>query len=73
MYPSRDPLASEEICKQKSEIEIARRHLAALAIFGHVSVREVVGVRVGVANFLLNQSIDIDETNTFLLKCYFSH
>jgi len=56
--------------------EIARRHLAALAIFGHVSVREVVGVRVGVATsfdpidrswawqICLNQSIDIDETNT---------
>jgi len=30
-----------------------------------------MGVRVGVANFLLGQSIGIDETNTFRLKLFF--
>jgi len=30
----------------------------------------VMGVRVGVANFCLDQSIGIDETNTFQLKFF---
>jgi len=30
----------------------------------------VMGVRVGVANFFLDQSIGIDETNTFQLKFF---
>jgi len=31
-----------------------------------------VGVKVGVANFFLGQSIGIDKNNTFQLKFYFS-
>jgi len=31
-----------------------------------------MGVRVGVVNFFLSQSIGIDETNTFQLKFFFS-
>jgi len=30
----------------------------------------LMGVRVGVANFFFDQSISIDETNTFPLKFY---
>jgi len=29
-----------------------------------------MGVRVSVANFFLGQSIGIDETNTYQLKCF---
>jgi len=32
-----------------------------------------MGVRVGVANFFLDQSIGIDETNTFQLKFFIYH
>jgi len=45
-----------EICKQQSEIKM--RDLS------------VMGVRVGVANLFLNQSIGIDDTNTFQLKFF---
>jgi len=41
-----------EICKQQSEIEM--RHLPVISIYGYV----------GVAIFILDQSIGIDETNT---------
>jgi len=31
-----------------------------------------VGVRVGAANFFFDQSVDIDETNTYQLQCFSS-
>jgi len=46
-----------ETCKQQSEIEM--RNLPGVT---------VMGVRVGVANYFLDQSIGIDGTNTFQLK-----
>jgi len=48
-----------ETCKQQSEIEM--RNLPGVT---------VMGVRVGVANYFLGQSIGIDETNTFQLKFF---
>jgi len=49
-----------EICKQQSEIKV--RHLPAVDRF-----KRYGRVRGGMANFL-DQSIGIDETNTFQLK-----
>jgi len=51
-----------EICKQQSEIKM--RHLPEVYRFKRL------GARVGVANFFLDQSIGIDETNTFQLKFF---
>jgi len=48
-----------EICKQQSDIKTRKN-----AIVEYL----VMGVRVGVTNFFLDQSIGIDETNTFQLK-----
>jgi len=50
-----------EIFKQQGKIEMRWTDLS------------VMGVRVGVANFFFDQSIGIDETNTFQLKFYIYH
>jgi len=51
-----------EICKQQSEFEL--RNLPAISIYGYVG---------GGQTFFLDQSIGIDETNTFQLKCFIWH
>jgi len=61
-----------EICKQQSETEM--RHLPLISIYGYVGGRQIMGIRMGirmgVANFFLDQSIGIDETNTFQLQFF---
>jgi len=49
-----------EICKQQSEIKM--RHLPAVDRFKRYEV--------GVASWFFDQSIGIDETNTFQLKFF---
>jgi len=51
-----------DIRKQQSEFKM--RHLPA------VERIKLMDIRVGVANFFLDQSIGIDETNTFQLKFF---
>jgi len=54
-----------KICEQQSEIEM--RHLPAVNRFKRYGC---YGVRVGVENFFFDQSIGIDDTNTFQLKFF---
>jgi len=49
-------------------MQVAKRDLNA-----RYTDLSVMGVRVGVANFFLNQSIGIDETNTFQLNLFILH
>jgi len=45
------------------------RHLSVISLCGYVAVDRlsVIGVRVGVGNLFLDQSIGINDTNTFQL------
>jgi len=60
-----------KICKQQSEPEM--RHLPVISIYGYVGGRQIYALwalKWAWQTFFLNQSIGIDETNTFQLKIF---